>query len=358
MQLLLLLVAFAAVAAATPLVRRAALRLQVVDKPKEPRKTHGRIVPLLGGVAVYAGILAAVAAAMAMGVLPGEHIKSKHLIGILAAGFLLILGGALDDAWNLPPRKQIVWPLLAALAVIASGIGITYVTNPFGGQLHLDRIVVPVLEWRGIPYKVTLLADLFSLVWLMGMTYTTKLLDGLDGLVSGLMVIGALIIAAVSLMKEVSQPDTAVLALIVAGAFGAFLLFNFHPAKIFLGEGGSTLAGFLLGTLSIVSGGKIATALLVLGLPIFDAALVVLRRLRERRSPVAGDRSHLHFRLLDLGLTQRQVVLFYYLAAALFGTSTLILRGWEKLVAILALVCLLTVATAVALAARARKTRT
>ncbi len=348
-------ISFAVAACVTPLVRFLAWRTGVVDRPDGERKAHGRPVALLGGVAVFVAMAVAVATAIGFGWLPGLHVKGKFLISIVIAAFLLMFGGAWDDARNLRPWKQIVWPVLAALAIVASGIGITFVTNPFGGQLYLNGFSVTVLWLAGIPYKVTPLADAFTVLWLLGMTYTTKFLDGLDGLVSGVTVIGALVVAAVSLMKEVSQPDTAVLAVIVAAAFAGFLLFNGSPASIFLGEGGSTMAGFLLGTLAIISGGKIATTLLVLGLPIFDAAFVIVRRLLQKKSPAAGDRSHLHFRLLDFGWSQRQVVLLYYFVAALFGTSTLILQGWEKVAAIGMVASILVALTAVAMLAYRKK---
>ena len=341
------LLAFIVAAVVTPYVRRLAWRLDIVDRPDSQRKTHGRPVALMGGLAIFLAITAAVVGAVAVGWLPGDHIKGKFLAGIIAAALILTVGGVLDDAYDLRPSRQIVFPLLAALAIVASGIGIKFITNPFGGQFFLDRYAVTVLWLGGIPYKLSIIADLFTVCWLMGMTYTTKFLDGLDGLVSGVTVIGALVIAAVSVMKDVSQPDTAMLALVVAAAFLGFLLFNASPASIFLGEGGSTMAGFLLGTLAIISGGKIATTLLVIGLPLFDAAFVIVRRMvKDRKSPTAADRSHLHFRLLDLGFTPRQVVLFYYFVAALFGTSTLILKGWENVAAIGFLVSVLAALTA------------
>jgi len=325
--------AFLAAAVATPVTIGVARRFGVLDRPDGDRKRHVMPRPLLGGAAVLVGISVGIMVAELAGGLPGDHIKAKYLVGIVLACVTLMLGGALDDILDLPPRKQIVWPVLAALIVVASGIGVTYITNPLGGQVFLDEAVVTVLWWHGIPYKLTVLADLFTLGWLLTMTYTTKFLDGVDGLVSGVTVIGGFVIAAVSMTRDVSQPDTAILALVVAAAFFGFLLFNFHPARIFLGEGGSTMAGFLLGTLAIVSGGKIATTLLILGLPLFDAAIVVFRRMViERRSPVRGDRTHLHFRLLDLGLTERQAVLAYYLVAALLGTSTLFLKSGAKAV--------------------------
>lgn len=339
-------IAAAAAWAVTPFVRTFAIKNGVIDKPSA-RKNHREPMPLLGGVAVAAALMAAVAAALYLGWLPGEYIKGKYLTGMFAAVLLLVLGGILDDKYDLPPLGQIAWPLLAALAIVASGVGVDYVTNPLGGQIHLDRYVFTALWSGGIPYKVTLIADAFTVVWLMGMTYTTKFLDGLDGLVSGTTVIGAVVVAFVSLTRDVFQPDTAIIAFALAGAYLGFLRYNVHPARIFLGEGGSTLAGFLLGTLAIVAGGKIATTLLVLGLPLFDAAFVILRRLIwDRRSPTSADRTHLHLRLLDLGFTHKQVVLFYWFIAALFGASTLILRGWEKLAAIGLLASILAAATA------------
>jgi UDP-GlcNAc:undecaprenyl-phosphate GlcNAc-1-phosphate transferase len=276
----------------------------------------------------------AVVALSTLGWLPGEHILAKHLVGIIAAAGLLSFGGALDDRYDLKPWQQFLWPLLAVGAVILVGVGVNYITNPFGGIIELDEFVLTAAWIDGVPYHLTVLADMFTLAWLMTMTYTTKFLDGLDGLVSGIVVIGGLVVAAVSLMQEVAQPDTALLALTIAGVFGGFLLFNFNPARMFLGEGGSTMAGFLLGVLAIISGGKIATTLLVLGLPLFDAVVVILRRLMRGQSPFAGDRLHLHFLLVDSGLPQRQAVLLYWFLAALFGVSTLILRGSQKVVAI------------------------
>lgn len=345
--LLNLLISAVFAALLTPVVRALAWRANVVDRPDGQRKTHGRAVALLGGVALLGAIGLACSLAVWFGWLPGLHVKTKFLVGILVAAAVLAFGGAWDDARNLPPRLQILWPLLATVAIVACGVGIAFVQNPLGGLLHLDTWSVTVLWIGGVPYKITPVADVFSVLWLLGMTYTTKFLDGLDGLVAGVTVIGALVIAAVSMMKEVSQPDTAILAMIVAGAYLGFLRYNAAPASIFLGEGGSTMAGFLLGTLAILSGSKIATTLLVLGLPMFDAALVIIRRILQKKSPTAGDRSHLHFRLLDLGFSHRQVLLLYYFVAAFFGTCTLVLKGWEKLVAIGFIGSLLAALTAV-----------
>jgi UDP-GlcNAc:undecaprenyl-phosphate GlcNAc-1-phosphate transferase len=181
------------------------------------------------------------------------------------------------------------------------------------------------------------MADFLTFIWLMGMMYTTKLLDGLDGLVSGITIIGALIIAAISLNKVVAQPNTALIAIILAGAFLGFLIFNFHPAKIFLGEGGSLFAGLMLGVLAIISGSKIATTLLIVGIPILDVLWVIGRRVFTRKPLGLADKKHLHFRLLDVGFSHRQAVIFLYVLTALFGVAALFLQTFQKLIALIIL---------------------
>jgi UDP-GlcNAc:undecaprenyl-phosphate GlcNAc-1-phosphate transferase len=224
---------------------------------------------------------------------------------------------------------------LAVIAVITSGVGISYITNPLGGMVQLDNFNLKLFSISGIPYKITFFADIFTFIWLLGMMYTTKFLDGLDGLVSGVTTIGAVIIFFVSLMAEVSQPETAMLSIILAGACAGFLIWNFNPAKIFLGEGGSLFTGFMLGILSIIAGGKIATTLLIMGLPILDALFVILQRLLTRpQSIILADQKHLHFRLLGMGFSQKQAVLSLYLVTLVFGTSTIILKSQGKLLAL------------------------
>jgi len=180
------------------------------------------------------------------------------------------------------------------------------------------------------------------------MIYTTKLLDGLDGLVSGITIIGSIVLFFLSLTPGVIQPETALLCIILAGASLGFLFFNFHPAKIFLGETGSTFTGFMLGTLAIISGGKIATALLIMGIPILDVLWVIGRRLWQRQSPFrSADRKHLHFRLLDIGFSHRGAVLFLYVVSAMFGSVALSVQGKYKLVVLVVLVIFMLVLGAV-----------
>jgi UDP-GlcNAc:undecaprenyl-phosphate GlcNAc-1-phosphate transferase len=207
----------------------------------------------------------------------------------------------------------------------------------------LNQFKFKIFEYHSIPYYLILLADLFTIVWLLGMTYTTKFLDGLDGLVAGISVIASVTLFFLSLQPNVMQPETALICIILGGASLGFLFWNFHPAKIFLGEGGSTFIGFMLGTLAIISGGKIATALLILGIPILDVLWVILRRIINRKSPFrTADRKHLHFRLLDLGLSHRGAVLFLYFISLTFSVVALLFQGKEKVLA-LGILCLLMV---------------
>lgn len=323
----------------TLLVRRLALKLNIIDWPKARKsKIHKNPTPLLGGLAVFSAFLVVVLIETFFTPnLLGGFLLPKHLLVILVGGGILVIGGFLDDKYNFKPYKSIIFPIVSALVIIIGGIGIEYITNPFGSALSLEQIKLTLFSIEGIPYQIILFADLFALVWILGMSYTTKFLDGLDGLVAGITTIGAFIIFILSLTKDVAQPETAILAIILAGAMLGYLIFAWHPARIFFGEGGSLFCGFMLGTLAILAGSKIATALLILGIPILDVIWVIIRRVLQKRSPFMADKKHLHFRLLDVGLSHRQSVLFLYALTLSFGLCALFLQGKEKLITLLVL---------------------
>jgi len=218
---------------------------------------------------------------------PHGKVLDKHLIGIFVAGLFLMLGGFLDDKYKLKPIQQIIWPIIACIVVIFSGIGIEYINNPFGqGYLYFNQTKIEIFHLGGTPYYFTPWADLITFFWLMILMYSTKLLDGLDGLVSGVTIIGGLVIAGLCFFTEFFQPDVGIMGLILSGAGLGFLIFNWHPAKIFLGEGGSLFAGFMLGSLAIISGSKVATTFLILGLAVIDLISVVIQRVFiEHHSP-------------------------------------------------------------------------
>jgi len=322
----------------TLLIKKIALKLRIVDQPNQPRKIHEKPIPLLGGLAIFFSFnLVLLYYSFFTDLIVKDFILTKHIWGIILAGIIIIIGGVLDDKYGLKPKFQIIFPILAAIIIIVSGIGISHVRNPLGGIISFENWEF-ILFWRhGIAYKITLLADLFTFVWLLGMMYTTKLLDGLDGLVSGITVVGSFIIFGVAMSKNVAQPNTALLALILGGAFLGFLIFNWRPAKIFLGEGGSLFAGLILGTLAIISGSKIATTLLIMGIPILDVVWVIGRRFFNKRAVSLGDRKHLHFRLLDAGFSHQRAVIFYIFLTALFGSLALVLQTFGKLIALLIL---------------------
>ena len=328
----------------TLVIRKIAFKLKVIDYPTVSRKIHSRPVPKLGGLAIFVAFFAVIFFLVFFSdKLLGNNLLMKHIIGVFIASALIMIGGVLDDKFSLKPYQQIILPIMAVIVVIVSGIGIKMITNPMGGVFYLDHWQWELFSFKGIPYRFTLLADLFTVIWLMGMMYTTKFLDGLDGLVSGITGIGALIIFFLATTTKYFQPDTAYLAIIFSGACAGFLILNWHPAKIFLGEGGSLWTGFMLGILAIISGGKIATALLIMGIPILDVVWVIIRRtFYEKKSPFkTADRKHIHFRLLDVGFSHRQAVGLLYLLAIVFGITTLFLPAKLKLIAILVLAILM-----------------
>ena len=307
----------------TRLIRAIARHLDIHDIPDQDRKIHTRPVPKLGGLAIFLSFLLALVVLAVFGLT--SEIAGIRIAGFIIGGAILIIGGILDDKYDLSPAKQILFPVMAAAVVVLSGTHISYITNPLGGAVILDQFKIGTFP---------VLGSLVVFAWILGMTYTTKFLDGMDGLVAGISGIAGLVIFGLSLVPAVSQTTTALIALVFAAAAFGFLPFNFHPARIFLGEGGSTFTGFMIGVLAVISGGKIATALLVLGIPILDAAWVIVRRLWFGASPFRGDKRHLHFRLLDIGLSQRQAVLLLYLLSAVFGGVAVFLQSWGKLVAL------------------------
>ena len=332
------LIAFFLSALLTLLVKKIALKLNIIDLPDAQRKLNYRPIPLLGGVAIFLAFWLVAGYFLFIHPIYGMEILSGKMTGVFWASFVLIVLGALDDKKQLSPKLRLLITVVAALIAIGWGLGLEKITNPLGGILTLN--FWPITVGSGTFF---LLADILIFIWLMGMMYTTKILDGLDGLSVGTVFIGAVIIFLLSYSTKYYQPNVAILSLIFAGSCLGFLLFNFYPAKIFLGEGGSLFIGLMLGVLAIISGGKVATALLVMAIPILDLARVAYVRIKNKQSVFKGDREHLHFRLLDLGFSHRRAVLLLYFLAFLFGITTLFLQSMQKLYALLVLVILMAI---------------
>lgn len=273
------------------LTRRAAWALKAIDHPKGGRKIHQKPTPLFGGIGIGMTIILLVVVGIKAEWFSSPQIQPLQLWGFVCALLLLLGVGYADDRWDISAWGRAALYFLACVIIVLTGTSIHQITS----------FTTP-----------SLLGDVVTLGWLMAVLYATKFLDGLDGLVAGQTVIGAGLIVFLCLMPLFYQPPVALLAIIVFGAFAGFLPSNLSPAKQFLGEEGSVIAGFSLGFLSIVSGAKMATAFMAIGIPLADAIFVVLGRCLRGVSPFKGDDTHLHFKLLRLGLSQRQVVGLYW----------------------------------------------
>ncbi|MFA5129431.1 MAG: MraY family glycosyltransferase [Patescibacteria group bacterium] len=316
----------------TWVVRKLAFKWKVVDEPKGGRKIHHERTALLGGLATGGAVILGFAAILPY--VDGMGISRMQIVGVMIGVAILMIGGALDDRFDLKPSVQIIFPIVAALTVVASGSGIVQVTSLTGhGAVSLvwTRIPLPFNAHLSLP------SDLISIAWLLLVTYAMKFLDGLDGLVAGLAMIGAMLIAGLATSNAYSQPIIAIMALIVAASHLGFLPFN-RSGSIFLGEGGSTIAGFALGALAIISGAKVATAAAALGVPIVDAVLVIFGRMIRRVSIFQGDASHLHFRLLQAGLSSKSAVRFIWGISLAFGLIALTLQTKGKIFLLISLV--------------------
>jgi len=312
----------------TPLTMRLALEYGAYRHPKEEggRHVHKKIVPRLGGVPIFIAFFVVMLLNLQI---------DKHLAGMMAGAFLLLLLGGIDDVRKIPAWLKLLGQLLAAGIIVGFGVGIAFITNPLGGIIDLATYNIPVLTINNITYHITLLADVFTVLWIVLLTNTINFLDGLDGLAGGISFIALLVIFFLSISPGVAQPQVAMLAAILAGAVLAFLIFNFHPAKIFLGDSGSYFLGFTLATLAIISGGKIATLFLVLGVAIIDAVFVPIYRLLKSKSPLEADTEHLHHKMIKTKFNVRQTVAIFYAIAAIFGGASLFLKAEQKFLTII-----------------------
>ena len=308
----------------TPVVRAVVHRRGVVDSPNH-RRVNTSPVPRGGGIAVVAAFLV-VAGGLTLlresvAAMPAPTgISAGELAALFLGGALAALIGAIDDLLDLRARWQLLGQLALAGVAIALGVGVDYVRNPFGpGQIAF-----------GGPFTIA-----FTAVWIVGMINSMNFIDGLDGLSSGIALIAALTLGALSLTTQVGQPYVAVLCVVLAGALLGFLRFNFQPASIFQGTAGVMFVGYTLAVLAVLGAAKVIVAVLVLGVPIIDTFWVIVRRLLAGRSPFTPDRGHIHHRLLDLGLGHRSTVLLIYAICASLGVISLIVSTATQVYAFL-----------------------
>lgn len=322
-----LLYSFLITFATTPIIIWWAKRHQMVDdsRRRHPAKTHEGSIPRAGGLSIYIGIVV-----VSLLFLP----FSKVLWGILLGGLLTVIVGLWDDYKDLSPYLRLILNILCALIVIAVGVGVPFITNPFGGIIHMDQYRIS-FDLLG-PHSILVIADVFAVLWIVYLMNSVGWSAGIDGQLPGFVTIAAIIIAILSSRfgaHDISQDSVRNLSLITAGAFLGFLPWNFYPQKIMPGYGGKSLAGFLLAVLSILSGAKVGTALLVLGLPLSDGIYTLSRRILSKRSPFKADRGHLHHKLLDLGWGKRRIAVFYWLITLILGIIALSVSSGGKLFA-------------------------
>lgn len=320
-----LFVSFVLTFAITPLIIKLARIYGLVDNPLKrlhPAHTHHGIVPRAGGLAVFMGIY-----------LPFFYFITPDIqtSGIITGAAALVLIGLLDDKKDLSPYLRFLVNCLAAILVISAGIRIPYITNPMGGIFNLEQYKIGFSLFGN--HSILLVADLFALVWIVWTTNIVGWSGGVDGQLPGFVAISAIIIGLLSLRFVPNDPNqlrVTYLSFLTAGAFLGFLPWNFYPQKIMPGYGGKSLAGFMLAVLSILAFSKLGTALLVLVVPMTDAAFVFIRRSFSGHSPVWASSGHLHHHLLRLGWSKRKISLFYWLLSAAAGIAALTLSSKQK----------------------------
>ncbi len=301
----------------TPIIIKYATKLKIMDDPKSnhhPKVIHTVATPRGGGIPIFFAILFA-----SLIFIPID----KHLISILIGALIICIMGYFDDRYNLNPYLRIGLGFSAALIPIMSGVGITFLTNPLGGIIDLSN---------------PLFSDIFALVWIVFLMNMLNMgAKGVDGQLSGVSIISALTIAALSFYysADIAQWPVILIASITAGSFLGFLPWHKFPQKIMPGYGGSTLAGYMLAIASILSTTKVGTLIVVLGIPIIDTGYTIIRRIMAGKSPVWGDRGHLHHKLLDSGLSKKQVSEVYWSLTAILGILALSLNSTYKLYTII-----------------------
>lgn len=317
--LILALAAFAITYGTTPLVRKFAVRIGALDRPNS-RKVHRSLMPYLGGIAIYLGFIAVVLAAIPL---------SKSILGLILGSTIILILGVVDDLKELSPKVKLLGQIAAALLVIPFGIRVDILTNPFNGVLHLGVFSIPV-----------------TVFWIIAVTNAVNLIDGLDGLAAGVAGVAASTLAVVA--WTLGQTTVVYLAVILAASTFAFLRYNFHPARIFMGDGGAMFLGFALASLSVMGFTKGATLIsllvpvVILGIPILDTLFAIVRRYANHRPILQADRDHLHHRLLALGLTHRQTVLVIYSLSIILGGSAVLLTRLTTAQGVLILIFLST----------------
>lgn len=288
----------------TPLVRKLAFSFNVVDVPKDNRRVHKKPIPKLGGLAIYIAFLIMI-------FLKKSPIDQSE-IGIIIGSLIIVIGGVVDDKYNIKPWQKLLFQIAAASFLIFFKVMISVITNPISDV----NLYIRIANFIAVP---------LTMLWVIGVTNAFNLIDGLDGLSAGLAFIACITMTIVAFLSGKADMEVITLTIILGGAILGFLPYNFNPASIFMGDTGAQLLGFLLASIAMRGAIKSASAIvlavpiLALGLPIYDTIFAIIRRKVNGKSIAEADRGHLHHRLLDMGLTQRQAVIIMYIISIALG---------------------------------------
>ena len=310
----------------TPVVKTFAFKVGAVDVPKDARRMHKVPIPRLGGLAIFIGFMVSV-------LILGNVRGNGQMQSILLGSVIIVVLGVVDDIMALPAMLKFVIQIVAALIPALSGVVIQAFSNP---NIFSDNLYW-VLGWLSIP---------FTVLWIVAITNAVNLIDGLDGLADGVSAISATTVLVIALMA--SEIQVAIVMAALVGACVGFMPYNLNPAKMFMGDTGATFLGYILATMSIQGLFKFyavisfAVPFLILGLPIFDTAFAFIRRIAHGQSPMHADRGHIHHRLIDMGLSQKQAVATLYVISAILGLSAVVLTtgGEQKAMLLFAALCI------------------
>lgn len=302
----------------TPLVIKLAFRIGAVDRPNY-RKVHASVMPRIGGLAIFGAFLIGYAV-----LLP----KNEHAVGILIGAVIIIVMGFLDDMLEITAKAKLAGQLAAAIVVVVwGGLQIEVINLPFIGEFDFGYLSIPI-----------------TIIWIIGITNAINLIDGLDGLAAGVSTIALITIAVMAMIME--NAFVGATASILAASSLGFLFYNFHPAKIFMGDTGSLFLGFMISVLALLGFKNVAVVsliipVIILGIPISDTFFAIVRRIRTKQPIMAPDKSHLHHCLLRSGFSHRQTVLVIYALAILFGVAAVLFSQATVWGAILLIVVML-----------------
>lgn len=328
MLYLTLFICFIAATLLTPLVKRLAFKIGATDKPNY-RKVHQNIMPRLGGLAIFLSFIIGVIIlklSFINGTISFNSVAKYHW-PIIIGSMIIVLTGMVDDVKEISPKVKLTGQVVAAFIVVVFGkLNVEFVNLPFGGEIHFGILSIP-----------------FTMIWIVGITNAINLIDGLDGLAAGVSSIALFSIAGMAFVM--GNIYVVIIAMIVASGTLGFLLYNFHPAKIFMGDTGALFLGYMIGVLSLLGFKNVTfisliVPVIILGVPISDTFFAIVRRMVNKQPLSAPDKSHLHHCLLRSGFSHRQTVLLIYAMSAIFGLAAFIFSQatlWGSLIVLVIL---------------------